>query len=141
MVKTVRRWVRVQPRVVFGALEAVPQILAACGWQINTAFVERLNLDSRQRVAAVGRRVTTVCQGEVGVRQQLVVFQSYHNFCLPHARVGPALASARADQGQRLSQGVAAPDTCDGGGIDRSRVVAQRGVALSGAALALATDS
>ena len=91
MVKTVRRWVRVQPRVVFGALEAVPQILAACGWQINTAFVERLNLDSRQRVAAVGRRVTTVCQGEVGVWQQLVVFQSYHNFCPPHARVGQPL--------------------------------------------------
>ena len=80
-----------QPRVVFGALEAVQQVLAACGWQINTAFVERLNLDSRQRVAAVGRRVTTVCQGEVGVRQQLVVFQSYHNFCLPHARVGQPL--------------------------------------------------
>jgi IS1 family transposase len=89
VVKTVRRQrlVRVQHRIVCGTLEAVQQVLAACGWQSNTACVERLTLDLRQRVAAVGRRVTTVCQGEDGVRQQLVVFQSYHNFCLPHASV------------------------------------------------------
>src|SRR5712691_10576489 len=70
--------------MVFGTLEAVEQVLAACGWQINTACIERLNLDIRQRVAAVGRRVTALCQGEDGLRQQLVLFQSYHNFCLPH---------------------------------------------------------
>ena len=80
-----RRLVRVRHRVVFGTLEAVEQVLAACGWQIQTAFVERLNLDIRQRVAAVGRRVNTLCKGEDGVRQQLVVFQTSHNFCLPHA--------------------------------------------------------
>jgi hypothetical protein len=50
--KAVRRWrlVRVRHRVVFGTLEAVQQVLAACGWQINTAFVERLNLNIRQHV-------------------------------------------------------------------------------------------
>src|SRR6266571_5180336 len=39
VVKTVRRrrLVRVRHRVVFGTLEAVQQVLAACGWQINTA--------------------------------------------------------------------------------------------------------
>jgi IS1 family transposase len=87
VVKTVRRrrLVDVKHRVVFGSLEAVEQVLAACGWQIQTAFVERLNLDMRQRVAAVGRRVTTLCKGEDGLRQQLTLFQGYHNFCLPHA--------------------------------------------------------
>ena len=42
VVKTVRRrrLVHVTHRVVFGTLEAVQQVLAACGWQINTAFVE-----------------------------------------------------------------------------------------------------
>jgi len=95
VVKTIRRrrLVRVSHRVVFGALEAVEQVLAACGWQINTAFVERLNLDIRQRVAAVGRRVNTLCKGEDGVRQQLVVFQTYHNFCLPHASLRQPLAA------------------------------------------------
>src|SRR5919198_1796272 len=44
----------------------------------------RLNLDIRQRVAAMGRRVNTLCQGEAGLRDQLTVFQVYHNFILPH---------------------------------------------------------
>src|SRR5256884_2951670 len=51
VIKTVRRrLVRVRHRVVFGTLEAVQQVLAACGWQINTAFIERLNLSIRQHV-------------------------------------------------------------------------------------------
>ena len=87
MIKTVRRrrLVRVTHRVVFGTLEAVQQVLAACGWQINTAFVERLNLTIRQHVAAVGRRVSTLCKGEDGLRQQLSLYHVYYNFCLPHA--------------------------------------------------------
>jgi hypothetical protein len=55
-----------------------------CGWTINTAFVERLNLDLRQCVAAIGRRVNTVCQGEESLLDRLVLFQTYHNFVLPH---------------------------------------------------------
>jgi hypothetical protein len=66
-------------------MERVQQVLSACGRKINTAFVERLNLDIRQRVAAVGRRVNTLCQGEDSLRQQLVVYHAYYNFCLPHA--------------------------------------------------------
>src|SRR6059058_4706142 len=84
VVKTVRRrrLVRVTHRVVFGTLEAVEQVLSACWWKINTAFVERLNLSLRQHVAAIGRRVSTLCKGEDGLRQQLALFQTYHNFCL-----------------------------------------------------------
>ncbi len=87
VVKTVRRrrLVRVRHRVVFGTLEAAQQVLAASGWQINTAFIERLNLSIRQHVAAVGRRVSTLCKGEEGLQQQLVLYQVYYNFCLPHA--------------------------------------------------------
>jgi IS1 family transposase len=80
-----RRIVGVTHRVVFGTQLAIEQVLEACGWTINTAFIERLNLDIRQRVAAIGRRVTTLCQGEAGLRDQLVLFQAYHNFVLPHA--------------------------------------------------------
>jgi hypothetical protein len=68
-----RRIVGVKYRVVFGAMERVQQVLSACGRKSNTAFVERLNLDSRQRVAAVGRRVNPLCQGTDGLRQQLGV--------------------------------------------------------------------
>jgi len=87
VIKTIRRrrLVRVRHRVVFGTLEAVEHVLGACGWQIQTAFIERFNLSMRQHVAAVGRRVTTVCKGEDGVRQQLALYRVYYNFCLPHA--------------------------------------------------------
>jgi IS1 family transposase len=80
-----RRIIGVKHRVVFGTQLAIAQVLASCGWSINTAFVERLNLDLRQRVAAIGRRVNTLCQGEAGLRDQLALFQVYHNFVLPHA--------------------------------------------------------
>jgi hypothetical protein len=93
VVKTVRRrrLVRVRHRVVCGTLEAVQRVLAAHGWQINTAFVERLNLSIRQHVAAIGRRVTTLCKDEEGLRQQLALYPVYDNFCLPHASVRQAL--------------------------------------------------
>jgi IS1 family transposase len=80
-----RRVIRVRHRVVFGTLARVDWVLAATGWQINTAFIERANGAIRQHVAAVGRRVITLCKGEEGVRHQLVLYQTYHNFCLPHA--------------------------------------------------------
>jgi len=89
VVQTVRRrrLVDVKHRVIFGTRGAVQQGLAAQGWQINTAFIERLNLTIRQHVAAVGRRVSTLCKGEDGVRQQLTLYHVYYNFCLPHASV------------------------------------------------------
>ena len=55
--------------------------------QVHDPFVERINLTIRQHVAAVGRRVSTLCKGEDGLRQQLAVFHCYYNFCLPHASV------------------------------------------------------
>src|SRR5215468_10821030 len=45
----------------------------------------RLNLSIRQHVAAIGRRVTTLCKHEDGLRQQLALYHVYYNFCLPHA--------------------------------------------------------
>jgi IS1 family transposase len=80
-----RRLVGVTHRVVFGTPLAVEAVLGACGWTISTAFIERLNLDIRQRVAAVGRRVNTLCRGEASLLDQMVLFQAYHNFVLPHA--------------------------------------------------------
>ena len=86
--------------MVFGTRLAIEQVLARCGWTINTAFVERLNLDIRQRVAAIGRRVNTLCQGEAGLRDQLVLFQVYHNFVLPHASLRQALLRPERTNGR-----------------------------------------
>jgi hypothetical protein len=57
-----RRLIRMRPHVVFGTLARVTQVLAPRGWHINTAFIERVNLTIRQHVAAVGRRVITLCK-------------------------------------------------------------------------------
>jgi len=101
VIKTVRRrrLVHVTHRVMFGTLERVNAVLAACGWQINTAFVERLNLTIRQHVAAVGRRVSTLCKGEDGVRHQLALYSVYYNFCLPHASLRQGLPQSVPTKG------------------------------------------
>src|SRR5262249_24117732 len=93
------RLVDVTHRVVFGTGQAIAQVLARWGWSINTAFVERLNLDIRQRVAAIGRRVNTLCQGEAGLRDQVALFQVYHNFVLPHASLRQPLLIPEATNG------------------------------------------
>jgi IS1 family transposase len=101
VIKTIRRrrLVRMRHRVVFGTLEAVHHVLAPLGWQINTSFVERLNLDLRQHVAAVGRRVNTLCKGADGVRQHLALYHTYYNFCLPHVSLCQPLLQPVATNG------------------------------------------
>src|SRR5215813_5451144 len=94
-----RRLVAVKHRVVFGTQAAVDAVLAVCGWQINTAFVDRLNLSLRQRVAAMRRRSATSCKGEDGLGQHLVLFQVYHSFVLPHVSLRQALAAPMPTHG------------------------------------------
>jgi IS1 family transposase len=101
VVKTTRRrrLVDVTHRVVFGTLEAVNQVLGPLGWQINTSFVERVNLSIRHHVAAIGRRVSTLCKGEAGLRQQLALYHVYYNFCLPHASLRQPLLAPEVTKG------------------------------------------
>jgi IS1 family transposase len=101
VIKTVRRrrLVRVSHRVVCGTLAAIEQVLAVHGWHINTAFIERINLSIRQHVAAVGRRVTTLCKGEDGLRPQLTLYHAYYNFCLPHASLRQPLLQPEPTHG------------------------------------------
>src|SRR2546426_10886280 len=42
-------------------------------------------------IPPVGRRVTTLCKHEAGLRQQLALYHAYYNFCLPHANLPQAL--------------------------------------------------
>ena len=95
-----RRLVRISRRVVFGTVEAVEQVLSAYAWQIGTAFVERVNLSIRQHVAAVGRRVTTLCKGEEGLEHQLALYHAYYNFCLPHASLRQPLSEPVTTNGR-----------------------------------------
>src|SRR6266850_1583676 len=94
-----RRLIRVRHRVVLGTLEAVNAVLAPHGWQINTAFIERINLSLSQHVAAIGRRVTTLCKGEESLLQQLALYHTYYNFCLPHSSLRLPLAQPEPTKG------------------------------------------
>jgi hypothetical protein len=55
-------------------------------------------------VAAIGRRVNTLCQGETGLRDQLALFQVYHNFVLPHASLRQPLLVPEATNGRRSAK-------------------------------------
>jgi len=87
VIKTIRRrrLVNVTHRVSFGPIEAVNQVLRPLGWHINTSLVERFNLSLRQHVVAIGRRPSTLCKGEDGLRHQLALYHTYYNFVLPHS--------------------------------------------------------
>ena len=43
--------------------------------------------------------MNTLCKGEAGLRQQLVLFQVYHNFCLPHASLRQVLPQPEPTNG------------------------------------------
>jgi hypothetical protein len=51
-------------------------------------------------VASVGRRADTLCQGEAGLLDRLVLFQTYHNFVLPHASLHQPLPVPEATNGK-----------------------------------------
>ena len=89
--RTRRRLVSVSKRVVFGSYDLIRQQLAAHGWHINTAFIERLNLSIRQHVPGLGRRVNTLTCSSDNLAQQVGLYQSYYNFCLPHDTLKLAL--------------------------------------------------
>jgi IS1 family transposase len=93
-----RRLVSVSKRLVFGSWPLVQQRLAASGWQVNTAFIERLNLSIRQHVPGLGRRVNTLALSPTGLVQQVTLFQLYYNFCLPHATLKVALKNNHTRQ-------------------------------------------
>lgn len=99
-----RRLVKLIQRVVFGHREEIDSLLAAQGWQINTAFVERLNLTLRQQVAAIGRRVSTLAKTDTGLLAQLHLFQAYYNCCLPHTSLRQSLPWELIDASDRGAQ-------------------------------------
>jgi len=95
-----RRIVSVSKRAVFGTLACIKETLTPSGWQINTAFVERLNLTIRQLVPGLGRRVNTLVHSPKRLAQQVCLAQTYYNFCLPShsleiASSGEAAAQSR----------------------------------------------
>jgi hypothetical protein len=91
-------------RVVCGTRPAIAQVLAQGGWPLKTTFVARRPLDMRQCVAAVDRRRKTLCQGAAGLRDQLVLCQTYHNGVVPHASLRQPLQVPEPTNGRGSAQ-------------------------------------
>jgi hypothetical protein len=75
--------VAVTSRVFYGTATQVQAVLNQWGWQINTAFIERVNGTLRHQVAALGRRVLARAKTPAGLYAQAVLGQGYYNLCLP----------------------------------------------------------
>jgi hypothetical protein len=70
------------------------------GWQINTAFIERVNRTFRQHVSALGRRVVSLAKTSEGLRRQTLLWWGYYNFCLPHSALRVALSQPLPTKGR-----------------------------------------
>ena len=95
-----RRLVCLKQRLVFGEWSQVQAVLDKLGWQLNTAFVERLNLTIRQHISALGRRVIQRAHSATGLSHQVDLFLIYYNFCLPHTSLRLPLATPQPTRGQ-----------------------------------------
>ena len=95
------RVVSIHSRVVYGSLETIEAILenSGVGKVINTAFIERLNLSIRQGVGALGRKVACLAKTDGGLKNRLLLWQAYYNFCLPHVALRQLLPEPQPTRG------------------------------------------
>ena len=72
--------------------------------QLNTAFVERVNLTTRRGVAALARRTWATAQAAPALVAQLEWWRGYYHFVRVHASLRVPLAQPIARGGRRVSR-------------------------------------
>jgi hypothetical protein len=92
------RVVEVRRRILFGSPDAIRHILESdgCGQMINTSYIERDNLTSRQCNGRLVRKTLSHSKKEYGLKQHLALEDAYYNFVRPHQALRIALAPADA---------------------------------------------
>jgi hypothetical protein len=76
------RVVEVRRRIIFGAREIITEVLG--GQQINTAYVERDNLTSRQTIGLLVRQTLSHSKKSSFLRRHLALEDAVFNFVRPH---------------------------------------------------------
>jgi IS1 family transposase len=101
-----RRLVRVIPVMRCGTRAELCSALRKLGLSgcPNTAFIERVNLTVRQRVAALVRRTWSTAQAAPQLLVHLEWWRTYYHFVRPHESLRIALAQPIARGGSRLPQ-------------------------------------
>lgn len=81
------RIVEVQRHIIFGSAQAITRILKTdqCGAQINTAYVERDNLTSRQSNGRLVRKTLSHSKQAHFLRQQIALEDAVYDFVRPHS--------------------------------------------------------
>lgn len=76
------RVVEVRRRIIFGSVGDIARILEAdaCGSQINTAYVERDNLTSRQSTGRLVRKTLSHAKQERLLRRHFALEEAIYNF-------------------------------------------------------------
>jgi hypothetical protein len=94
-----RRLVRVTQRVLCGTYESVCTTLQQLGLsgQVNTAFVERLNLTVRQSVPALARRTWATARTTERLQLHLEWWRGYYHFVRPHRSLRVACVALAGD--------------------------------------------
>ena len=89
-----RKVVRVTRVMRCGTTENLRAALTSLGLsgQLNTAFVERVNLTLRQGIAALSRRTWATAQTTPALLAQLEWWRGYYHFVRPHASLRVPLA-------------------------------------------------
>jgi IS1 family transposase len=101
-----RKVMRVTPVMRLGtedALKAALQRLGLSG-RLNTAFIERVNLNVRHGVAALARRTWATAQQSPQLLANLEWWRAYYHFVRPHEALRVALMQPRERGGKRLAQ-------------------------------------
>ena len=92
------RVVAVTRHIVFGSEDAIVQILAAdaCGSQINTSYIERNNLSSRQSNGRLVRKTLSHSKKMEHLQHHLDLEDAVYNFVRPHGALKRKLRSPAA---------------------------------------------
>ncbi len=101
-----RKVVRVTQVMRCGTRSALGTALQGLGLsgQLNTAFVERLNLTVRQSISALVRRTWSTAQAAPQLLAHLEWWRAYYHFVRPHASLRVALAQPCERGGKRVPQ-------------------------------------
>jgi IS1 family transposase/transposase-like protein len=101
-----RKLVRVSHVMRLGTEEALKATLQGLGYsgQLNTAFIERVNLTIRHGIAALARRTWATAQQSPQLLAHLEWWRAYYHFVRPHESLRLRLVQPRERGGKRLAQ-------------------------------------
>jgi IS1 family transposase len=101
-----RKLVRVRHVMRLGTEDALKAALQGMGFsgQLNTAFIERVNLTIRHAIAALARRTWATAQQSPYLLAHLEWWRAYYHFVRPHQSLRVALVQPRERGGNRLAQ-------------------------------------